>query len=415
VRAFGTSQDITELKQAEEDKKSLEVKLRRTQRLETIGTMAGGIAHDFNNILTPILGYADMAMLSVEHNEVAREDLQRVIKAANRAKNLVQQILAFSRQGEQDHKPAELQQIVTEALEMLRASVPSAIEVHRKFNASRIHVLADPSQLHQVVMNLCTNAIHAMRGKGGVLTVALEADAGSATKRHRKQPGQCVRLAVSDTGCGMDKETMERIFEPFFTTKAVGEGTGLGLSMAHGIVTQHGGEIIAESEPGKGSTFTIYLPMLTTDVAIPEDVPEDVPRGSEHILMVDDEEEITSVMQKLLERQGYTVTAMNDPRKALALFSSAPKEFDLAVLDQTMPGLAGAELASELLALRDDMPVLLVTGYNDAMPDAAAASPGIREFLHKPVSSRELGEAIRRHIGKTQTTEVWTHGANSGH
>ena len=406
ILVFGTVQDISELVKAEEERKALESQLRRTQRLETIGTLAGGIAHDFNNILTPILGYADMALISVPEDHDVREDLEHVIRAAHRAKELVKQILTFSRQGDQEKKPLEIYLIVKEVLELMRASLPSTISISQNIHKDCGSVLADPSQIHQVIMNLCTNAFHAMRANGGTLSVSLTLDAEYAKARPGPNDQSYIRVSISDTGHGMNKETMERIFEPFFTTKGVGEGTGLGLSVVHGIITNHGGDITVESEPGKGTTFHIYLPQVQQRISETDYPSCHLAGGNEHILVVDDEEEITTMAKRMLDKFGYRVTTRNSSVDALKLFSASPREFDLVVLDQTMPYLTGSELASELMAIRPDIPVIIITGYSETITAKDARRLGIREYLTKPLVASDLNTAIRKQLGKLKKTEV---------
>jgi PAS domain S-box-containing protein len=403
---FGTAQDITEQKKAEEERKALETQLRRTQRLETIGTLAGGIAHDFNNILTPILGYADMAMISVPEEHPVRADLEHVIKAAHRAKELVQQILTFSRQGDQEKRPLEIHLIVKEVLELMRASLPSSIEIKQNVDPACGCVLADPSQIHQVLMNLCTNAFHAMRDGGGTLEISLRIDTEFARVHPNMQEQRYLKLSVRDTGSGMSKSVIDRIFEPFFTTKGVGEGTGLGLSVVHGIITNHGGDITVESELGKGTTFNVYLPQAKHATSTTPANSASLTGGTEHILFVDDEEEITLMVKQMLETLGYRITIRNSSVDALKLFSASPREFDMVICDQTMPYLAGNELASELLAIRPDIPVLMMTGYSESFSPDDARRLGIRQYLTKPIAASDLNAAIRKQLGIPNLNEV---------
>lgn len=406
IHIFGTVQDITEQMKAEEERKALESQLRRTQRLETIGTLAGGIAHDFNNILTPILGYADMAMISVPEDHEVRQDLEHVIKAAHRAKDLVKQILAFSRQGDQEKKPLEIHLIVKEVLELLRASLPSTIEIRQNIYKDCGSVLADPSQIHSVMMNLCTNAFHAMRDSGGILSVSLTLDLDYARTRPGLNEQPFVKLAIGDTGHGMSKETMDRIFEPFFTTKGVGEGTGLGLSVVHGIITNHSGEITVDSAPGKGTTFNIYLPRVEHVASDGAFSTSSAGGGNEHILLVDDEEEITTMTKRMLEKFGYSVTTRNSSVDALKLFSASPREFDMVICDQTMPYLTGSELANEMLVIRPDVPIIMMTGYSESITAKDARRMGIRDYLNKPLIASELNSAIRKQLDHQKRIEV---------
>jgi PAS domain S-box-containing protein len=392
------ARDVTERKKADREREKLEEQLRRSQKMETIGTLAGGIAHDFNNILTPILGYTDMAMAETEVTGNTRADLEQVIQAAHRAKELVQQILLFGRQGDEERKPVRLRLIVKEALKLLRASLPASIEIRVNVTDTCGPVLADASQMHQVLMNLCTNAYHSMRERGGVLDITLdpvEVNEEFARQNANLHPGTYLRLAVSDTGHGMDRVTMERIFEPFFTTKDPGEGTGLGLSVVHGIIMQHGGEITVSSQVGIGTVFQIYLPQVTEDA--PELSMQDghVPGGHERVLFVDDEEEIVRMGAKMLLKLGYKVTARTSSVDALDVFRERACEFDLVITDQNMPRMTGAALAREMIRIRPDIPIILMTGYSETVTTENFRHLGISDYLMKPLSARDLGRAIR--------------------
>lgn len=396
---FGILTDITDLKTAEEEREKLEAQVRRTQKLETIGTLAGGIAHDFNNILTPILGYADMARLDTSAGSMARACIEHVIQAAHRAKDLVRQILMFSRQVEQERKPLWLHPIVKEALKLLRASIPRTIEIRETIQPDCEPVLADPSQIHQVLMNLCTNAFHAMRDNGGVLEVGVApvtVDEALARTRPHLHAGRYVRLTVGDTGCGMTRDVIDRIFEPFFTTKEIGEGTGLGLSVVHGIVTKHGGDITVYSEPGRGTVFHVYLPVAENVSAANPVAEESLATGHEHVLFVDDDGEIAEMAKMMLERLGYTVTIRSSSVEALEAFRAAPERYDVVITDQTMPKLTGSRLAAELLAIRPDLPVILTTGFSETISTETFGRHSIRAFVMKPIVMHDLSSALRR-------------------
>ncbi len=396
---LAVQRDMSERTRAEEERHKLESQLRQAQKMETIGTLAGGVAHDFNNILTPILVYSEMAAKHLGHDHPTRSDLEHVIAGATRAKDLVKQILTFSRQTEHERIPIELSPIVKEALKLLQASFPSTIEIEAKIQAERAEVMADPSQIHQVLMNLCTNAYHAMRD-GGKLTVKLEAIAlteDAARAIPPLLPGEFVRLTVADTGCGMDEKTLERIFEPFFTTKKVGEGTGLGLSVVHGIVVSHGGAITVQSEVGKGSVFEIYLPQIgaTSEKQVLDQ--SEVVGGDEHILVVDDEPEVADVLKDVLEEVfGYTVTVRTSSVDALQLLHAQPHRFDLVITDLTMPHLAGDRLAREILAIRKDLPIILMTGFSETINEERCRQLGIAGFLLKPPLSVDLARLVRK-------------------
>jgi len=392
------SRDITDRRESEEERSRLEAQLRRAQQLETIGTLAGGVAHDFNNILTPIFGHIEMALQELAPDHAAVEDLGQVQTAALRAKGLVDQILTFSRQVERERSPVRLDEIVGEALRLLRASLPSTIEIREALNASDA-VNADPTQMHQVLMNLCTNAFHAMREQGGVLTVALDRVQVDAALR-RAHPTLVdpayLRLTVEDTGHGMSPQVQRRIFDPFFTTKGAREGSGLGLSVVLGIVENHGGTLLVRSEVGVGTAFEVYLPRI--DAATPVVATESaaIPRGTEHVLFVDDERAIADMAKRLLERLGYRVTVKTNSLDALAAFEDDPAAFDLVITDYTMPRMTGGELATRVLSIRPEAPVILMTGFSEAMTPERSRALGIREYVMKPVVARDLGLVIRR-------------------
>ena len=381
----------------------LDEQVRQGQKIQAIGTLAGGIAHDFNNMLTAILGYTELASDDVPRDSITWRNLQRVLTAGTRARDLVQQILAFSRQNTTQLQPVELSLLVREMLSLLRASLPSTIEIRQHIETDVGMVLAAPTQIHQVLLNLCTNAEHAMRATGGVLEVRLEAvevDAVFAAAHPELKPGPHARLTVCDTGHGMPPEVLERIYEPFFTTKGVGEGTGMGLSVAHGIVASHGGIMTVVSAPGKSTTFAIYLPCSAGPAVRPASVAESVPRGHEHILFVDDEAMLVNLGQELLTRLGYTVTGHTSSVEALAAFRAAPHQFDLVITDQTMPTMTGEALVRALRDIRLDLPIVLCTGFSYAMTRDKAATLGIDAFLLKPLVAYDLGHTIRQVLAR---------------
>ncbi|WP_167527543.1 PAS domain-containing hybrid sensor histidine kinase/response regulator [Desulfosarcina alkanivorans] len=380
--------------------KIMENCILQSQKLEAIGTLAGGIAHDFNNILSAVIGYTEIALDDeMPLDAPARNSLENVLKAGLRAKDLVKQILAFSRQTQYEKKPISLGPIVQEVLKLIRASLPTNIEIRQRGLGGGSTVFGDPIQIHQVLMNLCTNAGHAMRNSGGLLEVGLsrvEYSPSDITKPMDVKPGAYVELTVADSGPGMSPTVREQIFNPFFTTKAKEEGTGLGLSVAHGIVKEHDGAIRVDSQPGAGTTFSIFLPLLAdakeTDAA-PE---EPLPPGTERILVVDDEKAIANVSKMILERLGYRVTAVSSSLDALDRFAGHPADFDLVITDQTMPVITGDQLALKIWALRPDIPVILCTGFSHVVDEVHARKIGIRDFIMKPVVRRDLAVNVRR-------------------
>ena len=378
----------------------LEDKLRQAQKMEAIGTLAGGIAHDFNNILSAIIGYTELAEYEIPEGSKTREKLKEVLKAGRRAKDLVKQILAFSRQGDQERKPLQISHIVKEALKLLRASLPTTIEIRRNIEPDTGIIEADPTQIHQVMMNLCTNAAHAMNNKGGMLEVGIrnvEVGNGDIGLEYPNvPPGHYVLLTISDTGHGMSAEVVERIFDPYFTTKEKGEGTGLGLAVVHGIVKSYGGVITVYSEIGKGSTFNIYLPAIEKKVEEEKETVEAIPTGHQRILFVDDEPALVDIGKKMLEHLGHEVVIRTSSLEALEAFRNNPERFDLVISDKTMPQMTGFDLARELKQIRPDIPIILCTGFSDTTDSAKAKAMGISGLVMKPIVMREMAETIKR-------------------
>ena len=382
----------------EKEKTKLEGQLIQLQKMETIGTLAGGIAHDFNNILTPILGYTEMALEELSDESVLRYDIEQINSAAIRGKDLVQQILTFSRQVDFDKKPLKLDGVVTEVLKLIRASFPSNIEIRQELDGDCGTVLADSTQMHQIIMNLCTNAYHAMMNQGGVLSVKLEkikVGARQIKGSAKIQKGTYIRLTITDTGHGMDKRTVERIFEPFFTKKEVGSGSGLGLSVVHGIVSNDNGTIVVESEPGKGSSFFIYLPQYSESYVPEKDESRSVKKGIGSILFVDDEKEITYMGKRMLESLGYSVDIKTDSLDALQDFKKDPYKYDLLVTDQAMPKMMGSELIGELKRIRPELKTIIITGYQDSIPAETREQYEIEDIISKPLILSEFSELIR--------------------
>ncbi len=408
LKTFGSVADKIAIgignKLAEQEKNALQMQVRQMQKLQAIGTLAGGIAHDFNNILTAILGFSDLLKSLVKNDPDSLECIEQVLQAGNRAKNLVKQILTFSRRTEQTRHSLQPHLVVKEAVKLLIASIPSNIQIRQYIDPGCGNIMADPTELHQIIMNLCTNAYQAMQGNGGILKIHLkQIPVGQDLTRlnPRLYRGLYIRLRVQDTGCGMDRMTLERIFEPYYTTKQLGEGTGLGLALVHGIVEGLGGAIVVESTPGQGSTFDVYLPLLkATESETLMQEEELISGGNERILFVDDESAIVSFNQRQLHNLGYNITATTSSRDALNLFSSSPQSFDLVITDQMMPGLTGTELSKKLLTIRSDIPIILVTGFSqDIIPDQAK-NLGIKEFAMKPILINELAPLIRKALKK---------------
>jgi len=384
--------------------KKLEAQLQQSQRMEAIGTLAGGIAHDFNNILSSVIGYTELALDVEKRGTFQYQNLQEVLLACDRAKDLIKQILTFSRQVDQEQKPIQVKPIVREALRMLRASIPSSVEIEQNIQSNAL-VMGNPTQIHQVLMNLCTNAAHAMEDKGGLLTVSLldtELHPDFVSSHPDLKPGPYINLTVTDTGHGMSPDIMEKIFDPFFTTKEKGKGTGMGLSVVHGIVRNHGGDVYVYSDPGKGSTFKAYFPVIKSRFIPEKRIERPIPIGTERILLVDDEPVIMKMGKQILESLGYDVVARNSGIEALELFREKKDRFDLVITDMTMPHMTGEKLAENLMQLRPDIPVILCTGFSAMMDEPKALSMGIRAFISKPILKQEIAEAIRKVLDENQ-------------
>ncbi len=378
------------------ERERLEAQLRQAQKMEALGTLSGGIAHDFNNILAAIIGFTELVADHAAKGGRDERHLMRVMEASLRGRELVRQMLTFSRKTEQEKKPLRLSSIVKETVKLLRASTPTTISMRFTTKSESGLILGDPTRVQQVLMNLCTNASYAMREKGGVLDIELSDFSVSASAASEIPPGLYMRLVVRDTGAGMAPGVMERIFDPFFTTKKLGEGTGLGLSVVHGIVKQSGGYITVESEPDKGSVFSVYFPKVPEEPESDATSDDEVPTGSERILFVDDEEALVEMGEDILAELGYDVTSRLSSRDALDLFRLDPSRFDLVITDQTMPEMTGVELAKEILAIRTDMPVVMCTGFSHAVDADTAKAAGIRAFAMKPLTKKEIAKTIRK-------------------
>jgi signal transduction histidine kinase/ActR/RegA family two-component response regulator len=392
--------EISERKRAEQERARIELDLRHAQKLQAIGLLAGGIAHDFNNLLTSIAGYTVLAQDVMPKDSEAYGHLEQVVKASMRAGDLVRGLLTFGRKG--DHSPSliAVAAVVTEALELLRASIPSTVEFRHSVDPDSGCVFADPGLIHQVVMNLCTNASQAMAGRPGQLEVTLapiDVDAPLHGSHAAIPPGHYIQLTVSDTGPGIPPKIADRVFEPFFTTKAAGEGTGLGLSVVHGIVTGYGGFIRFENRQPAGTSFFVYLPRVPAQQRLGAETLAPSPRGTGRILFVDDEEPIALLGARILQDLGYTVTSQTSSVEALYLFTSAPGSFDLVITDFTMPHMTGGELIVRLKQVRADIPIILTSGFNDQVINAEESRKlGVGEYLRKPFSGEALAHAVRR-------------------
>ncbi len=391
--------DLTEHKQIQEERQQMEEQLWQGQKMQSLGTLAGGIAHDFNNILAAIIGFTEMIKDRVPKESRERRHAQTVLEAAMRGRDVVRQMLTFSRQTEQEKKPMQLSGIVKESVKLLRASIPTSIDIRVSLKSESGVILGDPVQIQRVLMNLAVNAAYAMRENGGTLDMELSDFSVSSSDGTPRgiEPGLYMKLTVRDTGAGMSPDVIDRIFDPFFTTKKAGEGTGLGLSVVLGIVKQSNGYITAESQPGEGATFTVYFPKVIEEPAAEESAGEEaVPTGRERILLVDDEEVLARMGEQVLARLGYAVTRCTSSKEALALFSRDPSGFDLVITDQTMPDMTGIQLAAKLLAIRPRMPIILSTGFSYTATQESAKAAGIKGFAMKPLTKREIAKIVRK-------------------
>lgn len=412
-RVTGVAFDVTDRRRAEEALRQSELKVLQMQKMEAIGTLAGGIAHDFNNILGSIFGYSDLALIKLPVHAEERAYLEKITTAAWRAKELVQQILEFSRQKAPERQLIHLHVVAKETLQLLRATLPKTIQIRSYLATESDTILANSTQIHQILVNLCTNAEHAMRDKGGILEVKLgpvDITQEFATMHPNIEPGPHVKLMIRDTGRGIPPHVIKRIFEPFFTTKGVGEGTGMGLSVVHGIIASCNGAILVESVVGQGTIFIIYLPRIEQslpDVAVKK---SPIRRGKGCVLLVEDEEILAEAGQKLLMKLGYDVEVQQESRHALKVFRDDPLRFDVVITDQTMPHLTGERLASYLLAIRPDLPIILCTGFSHTINQEKAMQLGIRAFLTKPVLIHDLSVVLEKVLNKTPEHTTSEHG-----
>ena len=393
----GIAFDMTEKVRAEEENTSLEQQLIQSQKMEAIGTLAGGIAHDFNNVLAAIMGYVELAMFDAPPGSKVLEELEQVLKATHRASELVRQILTFSRKTGQEREPLDPKPLVSEVLKLIRATLPTTIEIRQHLETDGAQLEANATQLHQVIMNLCTNAAHAMEESGGILEVRLDRRrlAGAAAGLSGVSPGRYMEIQISDTGHGIAPALKQRIFDPYFTTKAQGKGTGMGLAVARGIVQSHGGAIDVMSEPGKGTCFSVLLPI---SAAISDHSGVDrqpLPKGAESVLFIDDEPVLVDMGVQMLKRLGYQVEGCDQALLALKLFQEDPYRFDLVISDTTMPNMTGDTLLSRMLALRPNLPTILCTGYSEQMTPEKTSNAGIAALLMKPLSINHLAHTLR--------------------
>ena len=385
---------------SEEEKRQLEESLRQSQKMEAVGTLAGGIAHDFNNILTAILGYTELTLRQLPADSPLRENLETVLEASKRARELTKQILIFSRKGSQTFEPAKIDESVNEAMKLLQKTIPSTVTIKMDISQDTGWVLVNKTEVHQIVINLCTNALHSLKNENGVIGIQLEArkvDASEASRLPNLREGDFAVLSVNDDGDGMDEETRCRIFEPFFTTKGQGKGTGMGLAVVHGIVQAHGGAINVESSLGAGTTFKIFLP-LTDAPAKPGEQKEQekLPGGKERILLVDDEPHIAKLGQNFLTPLGYQVSSFTSVKKALNAFKNEPDAFDLIISDQTMPEMPGDLFAQEAMRIKPSIVVIISTGHSTVIDAEKAMAMGIKAFLTKPWDLKKLAETVRQ-------------------
>ncbi|UCF91839.1 MAG: response regulator [Desulfobacterales bacterium] len=402
-------QEIAAHKRVEAEKEKLQNQLQHAQKMEAIGTLAGGIAHDFNNILAAIMGYTEMALLRMDGTNRIAHYLRQVLKASHRAKELVHQILTFSRQKPQDMHSINVKPIVKETMELLRASLPKNIEIRQIIEPHLYTIAADPTQIHQVLMNLCTNAAHAMEDEGGILEVSLknvEVGPGETVAFPDVKPGSFVKLTVKDTGHGIDPSVLARIFEPYFTTKDLGKGTGMGLPVVHGIVKSHGGSIVVDSRPGEGATFELLFPRLERKTPPPIEDLKPLPTGQGTILFIDDEEYLVDLGEQMLNHLGYEVTTSMNPLNALKIFRTRPETFDLVITDMSMPKMSGERLVKEIRAVRSDVPIIMCTGFSEQMNPEKARAIGVSEFLNKPLVIRELARVITKVLNKPPSKQA---------
>ncbi len=400
----GVDKDITDHKRADREREELETRLQQAYKMEAIGTLAGGIAHDFNNILSIMIGFTQLGIAHLREDKHVGENLERVVEAGMRARDLVSHILTFSRQSEQKFEAVDIGLIIKEVIKLLRAAMPANIEIRLDKPEKCCTVHADSVQIHQIIMNLCTNAFHAIgdkKGHIGISVAHVEIGPGDFPEPIGMKHGRYLKISVADNGSGMDRVTLGKVFDPYFTTKKKGEGTGMGLAVVHGIVKKHRGYITAKSEPGRGTSFLVYLPCVNRHrPMISEPLENKIPRGSEHILVVDDEKHIGEMLEDLLGDLGYRVTIFRDAGQALDLFRTGPRDFDLVLTDMRMPEMSGEELSCRIRETDPRIPIIIQTGFSEHLSGEKLKIIGVDALLKKPVLERELAECIRNVIDK---------------
>lgn len=399
VKIIGTEMDITQRKRSSLERRNLENQLLQSQKMESLGTLAGGIAHDFNNILASIMGYTDISLEIVGRKGVVGKNLDQVLKACRRAKELVEQILLFSRRSEYQFQPIKMNSLIPECLKFLKASIPAGIEVESNINTDDLVILGNATQIQQIIINLVTNASYAMKAEGGTVNVVLERQTFSDSRvlgDTTIKAGIYAQITVNDTGCGIEANILERIFDPFFTTKGPSEGSGMGLSVVHGIVMKHGGAIEVTSIPGEGSTFRVFLPVIDTAETEEINTSADAVRGEGNVLLIDDEHDILDIVTQMLSRLGYTISSCSDPEKGIQTFRDDPDAFDCVITDYYMPKMNGMEVSKKIKALRGDIPIILCTGYSEKVDQTTARQGGIDQVIMKPFYTRELADAIKK-------------------
>ncbi|MBN1850060.1 MAG: response regulator [Deltaproteobacteria bacterium] len=394
-RVYKENEGIKTLK---DENRKIHSQLDQARKMESIGILAGGIAHDFNNILAAIMGHVEIAQLNTSSDHPLYQNLTQILQATYRAKDLVQQILTFCRQTEDQMQPVQFNQVIKEVLRLLRASLPSTVEIRSNIENGTGVVLADPTRIHQVLMNLCTNSLHSMEEKGGTLEISLadiEIESGGIDHVDGLRPGQYVQLSVNDTGHGIDPAIMNKIFDPYFTTKAKGKGTGMGLTVVNEIIKNHHGAIQVLSQVDEGTTFHLYFPRVEAEVVAEVQVPEQAPTGNERILFVDDEKDLVDMVKRILEHLGYQTLARTDSIEALETFRELPNDFDLIITDMTMPNMTGDILSEEIKKIRSDIPIILCSGFSPLINKEKAQNLGIKNILMKPLAINDLAKAVR--------------------